>query len=198
MGDWKLGQMNKAEIYIMPMLGGNLRHYKNKDVNYLPQSRFVNCFSGDKVRGIEDKILLLYRYSGQKEYVNFENQFIQTHKDFHSMYEPDNFHTMYVFNIPEEEKACYDILLSGKYSKLPSSFKQQILQFHNLTEHSAVAGVLYKTEERYQFVEHEILGERTGFIDREDSDIELSPKIQAEPQNYFQEGYIKKQVLLNQ
>ena len=183
----KLGEGNKANSYILPMIGGRMKAYNSKQ---FPRCNFRNCFAGDLIRPeIKDKILVLYRFSGDKKYVDFENKFIQTNNYYHSMYEPDKFHTMYVFDIPDIFKDDYKLLLEGKYSKTSKVYKTNVSLFHGIGMNSQIMGVLHKTEDRYRWVEKNILGESFGFIDRKDRDIELSSKLCSE-RDYYNESLV--------
>lgn len=147
----KIGTPNRSFTYILPMLGDKITDFYLSKSS--PKSQFRNCFVGDKEKPeMENKILLLYRFAGTPEYLKFEES-LKQHKQFDSMYEPDRYHTMYVFNVPEEYLAEYKDFILGKYSKFKKSYKDKIQKFHNLLDNDHVMNVLYKREQAYRFVE---------------------------------------------
>jgi len=153
--EWVIGSANKSFIFILPMLGGRSTDYV--DTNH-PRKQFKNCFVGDTSReDLKDKILLLYEFSGKKDYLSFEEA-LKSHEYYDSMYEPDKYHTMYVFNIPDEFKASYDKYMDGGYSKFSDKYKKTIKQFHNLSDENLIIHILYKNEIAFLATEKKLDG----------------------------------------
>lgn len=151
----------KSTTYLLPMLGRNKSEFIGAS---FPQNQFVNCFFADKCfPELEGKILLLYRFSGNRDYVKFEEN-LQSYPTFSHMYEPDKFHTMYVFDVPEKFTNEYKLFKEGKYSLFSREYKHHIKNFFGFPDpdptgggHSnAIMQVLYREEARYQALEKEL------------------------------------------
>lgn len=150
---WSIGDPNKSQIFILPLLGGKCKDYAS--LTSMPQIQFRNCFIGDKSNNIKDKILLLYRFSADKLYLGFETE-LETHELFDCRYEVDKSHTMFVFNVPNSKIIDYHKIIEGKYSEVSNDLKLSILMFHGIKGESNVGGVLYKTQARKDLMEKRI------------------------------------------
>lgn len=133
-------------MYILPMLPGP------KDA-YFFHRFFMNCFVA-----LPDEpgvIALLYRFSGLKSYIDFENA-LQKLNNFISTkdYGPT---TLYVFKVPERWKDDYDKFIAGKYSQMSDAYKRRILDFHRVDKRNVYGQILYKDEdtakERRDYIE---------------------------------------------
>lgn len=141
--EWKLGDPNKSYTYVLPMLGLSIKQFY--EVSF-PKANFLNAFIGDDSKGLRDNcVLLLYKFSGKLDYIDFENK-LREHPEFQASYEPDKRHTMYVFTVPVKYQEEYNKVIEGKYSHLSEEYKSHILQFHNIDAASSVYEVLYKKE----------------------------------------------------
>lgn len=142
---WKIGDGNRSIRYMLPMLGDKLsQFYIPNDKG--PKGNFRNCFIDDlNNTDVSNNLLLLYRFSGTQPYVEFESLLVQN-PFYKMMYEPDKFHTMYVFNLPEEFAENYDLFIQGKYSKFSKKYKDKIQSFHSLKDDDLTMDVLYKRE----------------------------------------------------
>lgn len=148
--EFKIGTPNKSQTYILPMIGRKLSDFAS---DVFPFSNYRNTFIGDKDKpSLKNNILLLYRFSNEPQFLELEKNF-QTHRYFHSIYEPDSFHTMIVFNIPEQFQREYDLFKQSKYSLFSESYKRHIGFFHNINLTHEVMGTLYKTEWRFKQLE---------------------------------------------
>lgn len=161
---WKLGDLNKCGTYLLPMLGGNSKHFRDPR-SKSARSNFVNCFIGDSEKPeLNSHILLLYKFSGNKEFIDFEF-WLQSHDQFRGTYEPDRYHTMYIFEVSDQYKEDYTKFKEGKYSSFSGDYKRQIELFHGLSgsdnsKHPVIA-TLYRYEPGYIFLEGQInKGER--------------------------------------
>lgn len=145
---WKIGDGNRSMTYMFPMIGDKLSQF------YIPESsgprgNFRNCFIDDLDNNdVRDNILLLYKFSGTTQYLEFE-ELLKKHPLYKMMYEPDKFHTMYVFNLPKEHAKNYDLFIQGKYSQFSKEYKDKIQAFHGLKADSNIMDILYKREKAF-------------------------------------------------
>ena len=128
----------KSSTFLFPMLGG-------KRSNFFWDRLFMNCFIATE----QDSycIALLYRWSGDPMFIQFEKT-LSEFPNFRKTYDPDTQTVMFVFDIPAKHEDDYRTFLKGGYSKLTTSYKQEILNFHGLTRHSEIGQILYKSEKR--------------------------------------------------
>lgn len=193
MNEWKLGDANKSWTYVLPMLGKSWKDFRNIG-NMLPKSMFVNAFIGDET--IEDSynncIFLLYKFSGDPVYLDFEKSFLMSHPNFVHCYEPDKYHTMYVFTIADEYIIEYDKFLKGKYSTFSDTYKKHILKFHDKEPNSLLEDILYKREKAFINSEKK-LGLDIGTIPRNQE----ASSLWIKEEEFFQEKYKRKNALEN-
>jgi hypothetical protein len=180
MSEWKLGDPNKSLNYVLPMLGINYKQFR--DLTF-PKSQFVNVFVGDDSIGLENCILLLYKYSSKEEFDKLDEE-LRQHPEFDHTYEPDKYHTMFVFNIPLKYIEDFGKFIDGKYSQFTEEYKKHILKFNesNLTE-----GVLYKRESEFKELEKKL-----GISIPRDQEASSKPYRIKE---YYQESYKKQSAL---
>lgn len=145
---------NKSWTYALPMLGKHKEEFSHKQL--FPLTNFRGCFLQDEnCPELNTSIFLLYRFSSSDIYLRYEERLL-SHKNFNLMYEPDKYHTMYVFDVADKYLDDYGLLMDSKYSKMSPTYKAHVLKFHNLTKKGQVHGVLYKTEERFQKLERDL------------------------------------------
>jgi hypothetical protein len=147
---WKLGDLNKSGIYILPMLGFKDTQFWSKFT--MPQCQFRNCFIGDNIKGTKNRILLVYEFSSNTSYKNFENT-LRKHELFEEDFEFGSHHTVFVFRVPEEYKKDYNLIIVGKYSEISKTYKDHIIDFHSFVADSETFGILYKTGKRKEQLE---------------------------------------------
>lgn len=136
-------RISKTSMYIMPFLGYN-RHYFNW------QSSFVNAFIGTQQDGdYGSSIYLLFRFSSD---FGFEEK-LELHPNYIETLDPDPYHTLYQFNIPEEYAEDVGLILEGKYSEISLGAKNQILDFHNSRYDRPLGQILSKSEDRRRKME---------------------------------------------
>src|SRR5690349_3772812 len=84
---------NKSTPYLLPMLGFSVNSFKGPN---FPMSQFRSLFIGDKSHDSFDdnKLMLVYRFSGKEEFIRFES-FLESLPTYIDKYELDKFHTMY-------------------------------------------------------------------------------------------------------
>lgn len=111
------------------------------------------CFIGDKDYPEYDfNIFLLCRREDSKEYNSFK-RLTKKKSNFVKFYQADNFHDMFVFNVPEKFYSDFEIFKNSKYSRLSPYYKEHILGFHNIRGDHSVTRVLYKDERQRKKIE---------------------------------------------
>jgi len=78
----------------------------------------------------EQKLLFMYRDSITSRYENFM-QILDKHPQYVGEYFPDDLHTIKVFDVPIKHIKSYNLIMEGKWSKLPQSFKKSVINFNN-------------------------------------------------------------------
>lgn len=137
--------VNRTYIYIFPMLG-LANNIEKKDFKY-----FKGIFLKDEHRkNEENKLYLLLKFSGDRNYPKFEEK-LRNLPDYIDSYDPDKYHTMFVFEVPSQYKKEFKLFCEGKYSQFSESYKKEIALFHNYTgrDGEAALNVLYKREQAY-------------------------------------------------
>ena len=191
MVEFKIGDPNKSQVFIAPFIGKISNDFKSK---VLPTCQFRNCFIGDKTQGIENRVLLLYRFHANPIYLEFETK-LESHPLFEKRYEVDKQHTMFVFNLPEDSQEDYNKLIKGEYSKISEKFKAHILAFHGLKQESNTGGVLYKTGTKKDSIEATINSGLPKYQwTKIPDDVELEEAFN-EAIEYFQEEFKVKSAL---
>lgn len=188
---WQIGESNKSAIFVLPMLADKCREFHGSS---LPQSQFRNCFIGDRSKDISNRILLLYKFSVDPIYLEFEGK-LERHTEFETRYEVDKFHTMFVFKIPDGKQEDYNNIILGKYFKVSDSYKEKILSFHALKRESNTGGVLYRLPFKKDLLEAKINDglpkvQWTKIPDEVDLEEAFNNEIE-----YFQEKYRIKTVI---
>ena len=159
---WSLGDTNKSLKFISPILGLDREGNRVKGITYenffqnpkRPElGNFLNVFIGDDVFNIEDKVLLLYKFSGQKSFLEFE-EWVQSHPLYEGTYDPDRTHVMFIFSIPEKVKEDYEHIKKGEYSKVSRFYLDLCISFleheHAVKEgKSPVYNIITKAEQAY-------------------------------------------------
>jgi len=137
-------EINKSTNFIMPLLIPTTEvtreHYRWRDL--------CNCFIGSEFDGDWGSyIYLLYRFNASKEFFNLE-QYFKSRTDFAESVLIDDFHILYKFNVNEDIKEDYNLLIEGKYSKISNLSKEKILRFHFLPNDSPTYKILHKCDTR--------------------------------------------------
>ena len=139
-----MARRTKASLFVLPMLPGNRK-------SYFYDKLLLNCFIGTHEH--KDVIALLYRFSGKKEFVDFEDH-LKGLDNFIECLEPSNKTTMYIFSVPEEYQKQFELFKQGKYSKFSNKFKLKVLRFHNFGKESTLGKILYKAASRRRQLEN--------------------------------------------
>lgn len=129
-----VAKLTKASIFVAPLLGGNRKLF-------LWDKYFVNAFIG--ARDHRDVICLLYRYSGDQLFTKFEAA-LEKFGTFKCKFDPDPYHVMFVFEIPEEFQSAYDMFKESKYSQISDFVKLKILDYHNFSQDGMTGQILFK------------------------------------------------------
>lgn len=168
---WKLGDKNKTIGYVLPFLNNNGKieldfFWSNRDLGNFPTNLFVNAFSKcEEFPELESHIFLLYKFSPNPIFQNFENK-LSYLPEFVQAYDPDKYHRMFVFKIPEEYLDTLKMFREGKFSKFKESYKAAILKFHKLdskyikdpnNNKNTITGTLYKQEWKKNEIEEQLL-----------------------------------------
>ena len=126
----------KTFTYILPLMA----YFVN-----VRKRNLVNAYVGDvNFPELTNHIFLLYKFHGTKDFILYEET-LEKSELFHTKYDPNKTHVMFIFNVPEDYQDVYDLYRAGKYSELPQDYKIQIFKFHNITSADhRVAKVLFK------------------------------------------------------
>lgn len=146
---------NKSTAYLLPMLGFTVNSFKSPQ---FPMTQFRSLFIGDKSHDSFDdnKLMLVYKFSGKEEFIRFES-FLESLPTFKDKYEPDKFHTIYVYDIPTIWREDFDKFLQWKPSEFSKEYKQQIAKFYNIQNYSdPIMKVVYKSELLFEELENKI------------------------------------------
>ncbi len=113
--------MNPSTFIILPMLGKHPDEYP----------RFRDCFTGDEENNISDKIIVYTRTGGgNRESYETEIKEMQAMKTYVQDYD-DSFDCTYanfVFDIPEEFKADYELITNGKTTEISEAYKSKLYE----------------------------------------------------------------------
>lgn len=148
--------LTKASLFVMPMMTGNRRLY-------MFDTLLVNCFIG--IRDYENKIVLLYRFSGDTTFLRFE-QALQKFPGFVDTFDPSPHFVAFVFNIPDKHLDNYVHFLNGRYSELSPEYKEAILEFHGFGPEGELGQILFKSPKRREKLENQL-----GVVIDEDAEL---------------------------
>lgn len=118
----------------------------------------------------QDEILhLLFEFKTQ---IHFDiiNKFFMDETVIHE-YQPDSYHQVYLFKIPEKYRSDYHKFLKGKYSEISEDYKRTIMSYHGYQDSrmqdpyskkyydhdgANIVRILYKKEVEYRNLEERI------------------------------------------
>lgn len=163
----KRQMFNKSYTYILPMISTQLDVVK---------ANLVNTYIGsDEYTGYDNHIYLLYKYAGNPRFIEYEDYLEHTNL-FVAKYDPDKYHVMFIFKVPEQYQDVYDLFKKGKYSQFPEDYKVLIFKFHSITnENHKVAKVLYRHPDLKEELE-----DRLDIILPEGSEVSSVPDLSIE------------------
>lgn len=202
---WSLGNTNKSLKFISPILGLDKEGNRIKSLIYSnffqnPSRReldnFLNVFIGDDVNNIEDKVLLLYKFSGLKPFLEFE-EWITTHPLYEGSYDPDKTHVMFVFAIPDKIKEDYEHIKKGEYSKVSKFYLDLCVSF---LEHeymvkegkSSVYNIITRNEQAYLVTEANLRALGVNITIPRDQE---ALSVMYRNEEYYQSEYVVKSAL---
>lgn len=133
---------NKTSVYLLPCLEGS-------KTSFSYNGYMINAYIDEDGKHIN----VLYRYFSDKFYKNIEFKLSQ-HKLYLSTKDINNEYVIHKFKIPEEHINDVVLFTKGHYSKLSKKLKDRILKFHNKSKSSELYGILHKTEEQRNKLEH--------------------------------------------
>lgn len=166
----RVANRTKSSSFLMPMFKGDKRLY-------MYDKLLLNCFLGENL----DTLVLVYRFSGDSTFLRFESA-LKSFKNFIKTEDPNEYCVKFEFTIPNKLLTEFDYFIEGKYSKLSSDYKMQILKFHNLGIQSQMAEILFKSESRRIALE-------TKLNVKLDIDAELSSIINIKKEIFNLEDY---------
>ena len=165
--EMSIAKRTKASLFILPMLSGTR-------ATYFFDKKLVNCFVGTEMHS--NTIVLLYRFSGDLKFVQFEDS-LKNMEIFKTSEDPSTKTVLYIFNVPGEHLEDFCHFINGKYSKFSESYKKRILKFHNVGKESTIGKILYRSKSRKKQLE-EVLDLNIK-IDK-DAELYSIPKLEEE------------------
>jgi len=158
---------NKSFTYILPMMSLYMDIVKENLLN-----TFI--YSIDKPE-YKNHLFFLYKFSGNKKFLEYED-YLENQELFQHSYDPDKFHTMYCFKIPDSHKDIYNKFLKGRYSEFPQDYKVHIFKYHDIkSPDHRVAQVLFKHPNLRQEWE-----DKLGVIISDDAEVSSKPDTNLE------------------
>jgi hypothetical protein len=152
---WKLGYANKSFSFALPLIGESIEDFCG---HLPPHNLYVNTFIGAEEKPEYNKhVFVLYQYRDSAIYKRFEEK-LKANPNFVECYDPDPFHAMFVFEVPEQFIPGFECFITGQYSKIPDFIKHKILTFHKVNTkvhpNHPIYGTLYKMEYQYKYFEN--------------------------------------------
>ena len=133
--DLMTAKLTASSTFVLPFMGGNRKLF-------MWNRLFVNAFVGTEED--QDCIALLYRYSSLPEFLKFENT-LESFRNFRVRREPDAYHTVFVFDVPDRAKPSHQAFLRGKYSEIDHDWKLRIIEFHDFHIDGHTGRVLFQS-----------------------------------------------------
>ena len=168
---------NKSFTYILPMMSLYF---------YVKRENLINTFlySEDKPK-LKDHLFFLYKFSGHQAFLQYED-YLENEELFELGYDPDKYHVLFAFRIPDSHKDIYKKFLKGRYSEFPQEYKAHIFKYHGITDSShRVAQVLFKHPDLREEWE-----DKLGVVISDEAEVSSPPDIKME--TYIEEyKYVK-------
>jgi len=144
--DLSVARLTDSSIFILPLMGMNRKLM-------LWDSMFVNAFCATDED--EDCIAILYRFSGVPRFTRFESA-LCSFRNFRRRLDPDPYHVLFVFDVPEDAKDSYDSFIEGKYSLIDDIWKLKILEFHDFDIDGHTGKILFQSDDLKEQLEAEL------------------------------------------
>ena len=132
--DLSVDRLTDSSIFLLPLMGGNRKLM-------LWHSLFVNAFMGTPE--YPECVALLYRFSGDPVFTKFESA-LCSFRNFKIRIDPDPYHVLFVFDVPEEAKSSYAAFVDGRFSEIDDDWKLRILEFHGFDFDGHTGKILFK------------------------------------------------------
>lgn len=171
--DLSVAKATKSTIFLCPMLGGR------RELFYWDKF-LVNAFCA--IPHEDGIIALLYRFSGDTEFMKFERA-LEQFRTFKYRIDTDPFHVLFVFEVPEETQASYSHFVNGRYSEIDDIMKLKILDYHGFNMDGSTAKILFKSPSLKKELE-----EQLDVTIPEENELHSPPKLNEEtfdPELYY-------------
>jgi len=144
--DLSAARLTDSSIFVLPLMGMNRKLM-------MWDSLFVNAFiATDKE---ESCIALLYRFSGDSKFTKFESA-LCSFRNFIRREDPDPYHVLFVFDVPEDAKSSYEAYVNGQYSMIEDIWKLRILEFHDFDIDGHTGKILFQAPSLRDQLEKEL------------------------------------------
>ena len=144
--DLSVDRLTDSSIFVLPFMGMNRKLM-------LWDSLFVNAFMATPEE--PECIALLYRFSGEPIFTKFESA-LCSFRNFKRRIDPDPYHVLFVFDIPEEAKPSYISFKEGRYSQIDDDWKLRILEFHGFDFDGHTGKILFRDPRLRQDIEERL------------------------------------------
>lgn len=111
-------RVNKSYTFLLPMLGTSIDSF--------PYVRGVFHKAEDKPQYDGHILLLTPVFEGRRD--DYYTAWLKA--TCFAKYEPDSFHVIYVFEVPELRKPDYYRFVKGEWSKMSKDYKDHVKRFH--------------------------------------------------------------------
>lgn len=155
----------RTSFFLLPLLGGTRK-------DWLWGTNLLNAFCQDPQVG--PCIMLLYRFSGSKEFAEFEKR-LRDHPLYLGSKDPTGRSVLHLFRLPSPNRNEHLLFLEGKYSMFPDLVKKRVLFFHNQSIEDELGQILYRSPVRRRELEH-----RLGVSIPEDAELYSVPDLGQE------------------
>ena len=132
--DLSVDRLTDSSIFVLPFMGMNRKLM-------MWDTLFVNAFIGTP--DDDECIAILYRYSGEPIFTKFESA-LCSFRNFKIRIDPDPYHVLFVFDVPEEAKSSYTAFVDGRFSEIEDDWKLRILEFHGFDFDGHTGKILFK------------------------------------------------------
>lgn len=140
--------LNSSSTFALPFLGVDRQWF-------MWDSLFINCFIGTNEDDTGRVIALLYRFSGDPQFLKFESA-LCAFRAFVKRYDPDPYHVMFVFNVPKSATKSYEHFINGRYSEIDDIWKLKILEFHGYDIDGMTGKILFQADSLRREIEEEL------------------------------------------
>ena len=169
--DLSVGRLTDSSIFVLPLMGMNRKLM-------LWDSLFVNAFIATEED--TDCIALLYRFSGEPAFSKFESA-LCSFRNFRKRVDPDPYHVLFVFDVPDDAKSSYNAYRDGKYSRIDDIWKLRILEFHDFDIDGHTGKILFQAPSLRSQLEEELDCQLPA-----DAELHSKPNLDIE---VFEQGY---------